>query len=316
MKVKVLGTQSPYATGTHNCPGFLITEGDSKIMLDCGSGSHRLLNLPEDLEGLHVFISHFHRDHYNDIYNLQYASFVFHNQKRLKNPICIHMPMTPADIHRDISEEKYAYADYKTILNEYKGVKIGGLKVSFCLTDHTNESYAIKVESETRSVVYTSDISFASKSKIIAFAEDADLLICESSFLESYGFDENTSHLTAMQAATIAKRAKVKRLMLTHFWPEESLDKFIYEATTVFSDGIIAAKEGDVIDISGIDVLPDVVVKKEKEFNPSLWNPLGVKGVPIPKYSTSTGHNGFVEYQAPEDRYEVRGIMPKAPKNE
>ena len=316
MKVKVLGTQSPYATETHNCPGFLITEGDSKIMLDCGSGSHRLLNMPEDLEDLHVFISHFHRDHYNDIYNLQYASFVFHNQNRLKNPICIHMPMTPGDINRDISEEKYAYADYKTILNEYEGVKIGGLKVSFCLTDHTNESYAIKVESETHSIVYTSDISFASRSKIITFAENVDLLICESSLLESYGFDEITSHLTAMQAATIAKRAKVKRLMITHFWPEESSDNFVYEAVSVFSNNIIAAKEGEIIDISSTDVVKDSVVKKEKQFDIALWKPVGFKEVPVPPPSISTVHNGFVEYQAPEDRYEVRGIMPKAPRNE
>lgn len=52
-------------------------------------------------------------------------------------------------------------------------------------------------------------------------------------------------------------------------------------------------------------------IKKEKQFNPSLWKPIGFKPVDVkPVYSQK--HTGFVEYQAPEDRYEVRGVMPPA----
>ena len=55
--------------------------------------------------------------------------------------------------------------------------------------------------------------------------------------------------------------------------------------------------------------------KKEKQFNPALWNPVGVKKVSIPQTPRiSDGHQGFVEYQRPDERYEVRGIMPKAPR--
>ena len=51
--------------------------------------------------------------------------------------------------------------------------------------------------------------------------------------------------------------------------------------------------------------------KKEKQFDPSLWKPIGYKPVDVkPVYSQK--HTGFVEYQAPEDRYEVRGVMPPA----
>ena len=54
MNLKVLGTQSPYNTAGHNSPGFLITDGDEKLLLDCGSGSHSLLNLPKDLKNLSI----------------------------------------------------------------------------------------------------------------------------------------------------------------------------------------------------------------------------------------------------------------------
>ena len=31
MKLKILGTQSPYNTSGHNCPGFLITDKKTNI---------------------------------------------------------------------------------------------------------------------------------------------------------------------------------------------------------------------------------------------------------------------------------------------
>lgn len=251
MKVKVLGTQSPYATKSHNCPGFLITEGNNKVMLDCGSGSHRLLNLPEDLKNLHVFISHFHREHYTDVYNLLYASYVFRRQRRLRYPISIHLPMTPSVIRDDIYNEENEYADYYSIINEYAGVSVGNLKVSFGLNSHSGESYSFKVENGKSTVVYTSDISFASKEMIVNFAKDADLLICESSLLENHGFPEINPHLTAKQAAIIAREANVKQLMLTHFWPEEYPENYVAEAKTVF-ENVVAANEGDIIDVDEI----------------------------------------------------------------
>ena len=57
MKLKVLGVESPHGTETHNCPGFFITEGNTKILLDCGSGTHKLLNFPSDLNNLSVIVS-------------------------------------------------------------------------------------------------------------------------------------------------------------------------------------------------------------------------------------------------------------------
>lgn len=56
----------------------------------------------------------------------------------------------------------------------------------------------------------------------------------------------------------------------------------------------------------------------EKKFNPDLWKPLGIKPVELSpeeclrvKYPPKV--NSFLDYQAPDNRYEVRGIMPKAP---
>ena len=250
MKLKVLGTQSPYNTMGHNCPGFLITDIETKIMLDCGSGSHSLLNFPNDLNNLSIIISHLHRDHYNDVYNMQYSSFVFHNQNRIERPIDIYLPSSPENIYQDIIGETNSFANYSTI-SEERILHIGNMDISFCKTDHPVETYAVKLSNDDRTIVYTSDTSFSCKDKLVEFAQNADLLICESSLLTSYGFPEINSHLTAKQAGTIAKKANVGGLILTHFWPEELPEKFVEEAKIIFPK-VLAANEGQIIDFSKI----------------------------------------------------------------
>lgn len=247
MNLKVLGTNSPYATVEHNCPGFFITDEKTKIMLDCGSGTHRLLNFPNDLENLNVIITHFHRDHYNDIYNLQYSSFVFHNQNRLTNPIRVYLPKFPIDKYNDVVNEELAFAIYSHI-DENVHIKIGNIDVNFLRTDHPIETYAVKLSDGIKTIVYTSDTSFSARDRIIEFAKNTDLLISEASLLRDYGFQEINSHLTAYQAAIIAKEANVKTLMLTHLWPEEKTENYLNEAKDVFYN-VSVAVENQIVEI-------------------------------------------------------------------
>ena len=247
MKLKVLGTQSPVCKDGHNCPGFFIQDGNNRILLDCGSGTHSLLTYPNDLQNLSVIISHLHRDHYNDVYNLQYGSYVFHNQKRIERPIDIYMPKTPVEKVEDFRREAESYANYHSI-DENAIIKIGDMEISFCRTDHPLETYAIKIQNGDKSIVYTSDTSYSAKDRLANFAKDADLLICESSLLKEHGFPEINSHLTAEQAAKIAKQANVKGLALTHFWFEENLQKYVNEAKEIFKN-VVGLKEGQIIDI-------------------------------------------------------------------
>lgn len=255
MKLKVLGTQSPIAVPGHNCPGFFIEHNGNKLLLDFGSGCHSLLKYPNDLQNLSAFISHFHWDHYNDIFNLQYAAFVLHNQKRLERPIDIYMPQTPLDKAKIITGESLSYAKYHSI-DEKTSLSIGDINISFCKTDHGVETYAIKVMCSNKCIVYTSDTSYSAKDKLVNFAKDADLLICESSLLKEHGFPEINSHLTAEQAGIIAKEANVKGLALTHFWFEEDVQKYVSEAKTIFKN-VVALREGQIIDIP-------VISKEEK----------------------------------------------------
>ncbi|MCP4217061.1 MAG: ribonuclease Z, partial [bacterium] len=84
----------------------------------------------------------------------------------------------------------------------------------------------------------------------VALAEDADMLVAESTFLNEHEEEALAhGHLTAAQAGTIARKAKVKQLVLTHFSQRYGDDgDFIGEAGAVFPE-VVAANDGDGIEM-------------------------------------------------------------------
>lgn len=82
----------------------------------------------------------------------------------------------------------------------------------------------------------------------IELARGVDMLICESTYL---GPDADKArdhgHLTATEAATIAREAGVGLLVLTHFSQRyEDTDAFVAEAAPVFAN-VVAATDGATI---------------------------------------------------------------------
>jgi ribonuclease Z len=81
----------------------------------------------------------------------------------------------------------------------------------------------------------------------VALAEDADLLVCESTFLDrDRDLADRYGHLTARQAGLLAREARVRRLVLTHFSQRYGDDAAVFrdEATAVFGD-VVAADDLD-----------------------------------------------------------------------
>lgn len=76
----------------------------------------------------------------------------------------------------------------------------------------------------------------------IDIAKDAKILLCESTYQEEHKDLANKHfHLTAKEAATIAKLAGVKKLILTHFSARyQTLKEFETEAKAVFPNVYIA----------------------------------------------------------------------------
>ncbi len=91
----------------------------------------------------------------------------------------------------------------------------------------------------------------ANNDKIIPFVEGADLLVCESSFhSELEGKATEHLHLTSKQAAEIAKKAKVGKLVLTHISQryENKTQKLLDDAKKVFKNSQLV-NDFDVVEI-------------------------------------------------------------------
>ncbi len=77
----------------------------------------------------------------------------------------------------------------------------------------------------------------------IELARDADLVLCEATYLENERKEAiERYHMTAKQAATLALQAGCKKLLLTHFSPRyKELDQFHVEASEIFENVEVAA---------------------------------------------------------------------------
>lgn len=238
-----LGTISPYTKDNMNCPGFLAEYNGKKILLDCGNGITRLLNFPKDLKDLNVIITHYHKDHFGDLGALQYASYVFHNLGLLDKKIKIYLPKNDIGFNKAaILSNNESYSDYYDIDNFYTFL-VDDLNISFKDNNsHTIESYMVKLQSKNFKIIYTSDIGTTNFRDLIDFCKNADLIICESSFLRKHNSNSKT-HIRACDAGILASKSNAKKLLLTHFWPEEDKKLYLEEAKHNFTN-VEVAEEG------------------------------------------------------------------------
>lgn len=248
MILKVLGTVSPHCYKDKNCPGYLVTTNDTKILLDCGNGITRNLKYPEDLDNLIIIISHLHRDHYSDIFSIAYDSYVYHNLNLLPNKIKVYIPkQTTSDelydyqLLTNLGKEHYleiiTYTQEDTIITNESFI-------SFSPNPHSIPSYSIKIQNNNQTLVYSGDTGYIGNT-LEKFAAGANLLICESTFLKSQQKKQDY-HLYAHEAATIAKKANVEKLLLTHFWPEIPKEKYLLEALEIFPKSQIAEENKEL----------------------------------------------------------------------
>ncbi len=101
----------------------------------------------------------------------------------------------------------------------------------------------------TESYAFCSDTYYSEA--IIPIIKDVKVLYHESTFLESeVHYTERTKHCTAKQAATIAKLANAKTLILGHYSTRYSdITLFKKEAEEVFEGIVVNADDGLVFDL-------------------------------------------------------------------
>lgn len=204
----IIGTSSAYPTKNNPTSSYLVSTEEGSILLDCGSGSMLALEEVTDLEALnHVFISHKHPDHIADLGVLQHRRLV----KKAMNKDLVDLQIF-GSFEQPIKDEIKSIKSSK-VFDLSSINKIGPFTVSFHQTVHPVEAYAIRLEANGKSIVYTADTAYCEE--LINFSKDVDLLITESSLYP--GFDGTSSgHMNIDEAIQFGVKSSAKEVVLTH----------------------------------------------------------------------------------------------------
>jgi ribonuclease BN (tRNA processing enzyme) len=111
-------------------------------------------------------------------------------------------------------------------------------------TPHTSESLAIRITDLDKSVVYTSDTGYSEA--LAAYAAGADLMLMECSFFKNKPVK---THLELEDAMKLAARARPRRVLLAHLYPDWDNVDLAAEAKGLWDGETIEARDGLRIEI-------------------------------------------------------------------
>src|SRR6266705_3043189 len=223
------GTVAPSATRTSAC--HWVSRARLKILLDCGAGAlHRLAQFGLPWHHVtHVVLSHFHPDHWGELPMLVYALKYTTVPPRQESLVIL----GPRGVVRLVKQLAEGYGSW--LLDP--GFPIGILDVQ------NGEPFPLdaEVSLETFPVPHTSE-------SVARWASGADLLLAECSLPKEMAMD---IHLTPEQAGELARDAKARQLVLTHFYPPVETSDPARAAGTRFTGRVTAARDGDRFTIGG-----------------------------------------------------------------
>lgn len=241
MQLTVLGCWAPYQAPDQACSSYLLEASGKRILIDLGNGAFGKLQKLCDFSSLDgVFISHLHPDHCADLSCLRHAVLGAKRQgKDFSLPL--YTPCEPDDKFQVLANYEDAF-ELHLVETEFRcKVDIAGINCEIFRTEHTIPTYSLGVFDQGKKFVYTSDTGWTES--LVEFSENADILLCEASLLEQESHLTNNSHLTARQAGSLAQKAGVKKLVLTHFWPGYQVDRLLAEGTQEFEGDVELAEE-------------------------------------------------------------------------
>lgn len=222
LRLTIVGCAPAYALRPgHAASCYLLESADEGILLDMGQGAFAALGAyrePSTLGG--ILISHLHPDHMIDLVPLRHYLRYGLDQAR---SVALH---GPAQLRTRLG----ALMSEEGFLDGLPGpdlapgtLELGALRVEARPVSHSLNSFGFRltratVPDEQPGLVYSGDCG--RPEDVLALVRPGDTLLCEASWGSSGTIAEEAAHLTARQAATVARDGQAARLILTHILDE------------------------------------------------------------------------------------------------
>lgn len=247
MKVTVIGCSGSYPGPDSPASCYLVEEeweGRTwRILLDLGNGSlGELHNHVDPLTIDGVLLSHLHADHFMDLCGY-YVMRKYH-PLGAQRQIPVWGPNGTADrlaVSYDLPLDPGMHEEFDFRTYPEETFNFGPFTVEAVDVVHPVPAYSLRITSGERLLVYTGDCGPCDG--LDRAAQDADLLLAEAAFCNG---DENPDdlHLTGVEVAELAIRAKVDRLVLTHIPPWHDKQIAHDEARTLWDGPLEVARTG------------------------------------------------------------------------
>jgi ribonuclease BN (tRNA processing enzyme) len=222
-----------------NCSGYLL---DKKILLDCGPGVWKALHhhkIPiADIEV--ISFTHFHVDHTSDL-----APFLQEKYLTNENPaeqLTIIGPHGLVNWYEKLATQIGAWSqemNIKIIETENKPTNHRKYTIETMATPHSDNSICYRIEKNKTRFFYSGDTDYNERMQSIVWG--SDLAILEASNLEE---TKVKGHLTPGLAGKLAALSRIKKLLLTHMYPEVRLANPMGKAAEYYDGPIILAEDG------------------------------------------------------------------------
>ena len=263
MRITVLGKSPAWQDAGGACSGYLIEDGETTMLLDCGNGVFAKLREHRDYTDLDaVLISHLHADHFIDLIPYSYALLLTPRQQPV--PVAGHPgtddPARPRLVAPPRAVETFravvgAWGDERLIeeafrVEEYgrdSVVEIGSLRATFTEVPHFILTHAVNLTSTNGGGRFTFGADCRPCNELVEAARDTDLLFVEATLPrpERSGI---RGHLTPGEAGDHARRAGAGRVVLTHISDELDAEWAREEGAAAFGGPVEVARAGDVFE--------------------------------------------------------------------
>lgn len=232
MKLTILGMNGPFPAPFGATSGYLVTHGDTALMLDMGSGTLAQLTArmaPENLTAL--VLTHWHYDHCCDVLPLLYRL-----ESCAASPLHIYAPVDESSLVRSAVRACKA-----VVLHDVQPgdtLTLGGVSVTAYAARHPVPAMMLRLCADGRTLCYTGDTN--SVDGLTDFAKDATLLLADGLFPRAL-WAEGKPHLSAEMTAQLARDANAERLVITHLNPNIAPEPLLQEARAIRIDARLAA---------------------------------------------------------------------------
>lgn len=194
MRITVLGKSPAWQDAGGACSGYLVEEGETTLLLDCGCGVFAKLREHVDYTGVDaVVVSHMHADHFIDLIPYSYGLLLTPRQQPV--PVAGH-PGTDAPARprlvappgarralrtvvgawgdEDLIERAFAIEEYET----GSTVQVGSLTARFSEVPHFILTHAVDLTSASGRFTFGADCRPCDE--LVEVARGTDLLFVEA----------------------------------------------------------------------------------------------------------------------------------------